>query len=106
MRGESTGFVSGYNVCQIRRYWERPLRFYGYVERLLAEDPAYRILSCRDPEGPPACFVFAPGGVLSERHGHVVPRVCLGDDQTEAEGVPSHGGCGDALLQRMPPYLT
>ena len=31
---------------------------------------------------------------------------CLGDGQTEAEGVPSQGGRGDALLQRMPPYLT
>ena len=29
-----------------------------------------------------------------------------GDGQTEAEGVPSQGGRGDALLRRMPPYLT
>ena len=27
----------------------------------------------------------------------------LGDGQTEAEGVPSQGGRGDALLRRMPP---
>ena len=30
----------------------------------------------------------------------------LGDGQTEAEGVPSKDGRGDALLRRMPPYLT
>ena len=32
--------------------------------------------------------------------------VCLGDGQKEAEGVPSQGGRGDALLRRKPPYLT
>ena len=32
--------------------------------------------------------------------------VCLGDGQTEAEGVPWQGGRGDALLLRMPPYRT
>ena len=33
---------------------------------------------------------------------------CLGDGQTEAEGVSSQVGRGDALLWRMPPisYLT
>ena len=31
---------------------------------------------------------------------------CLGDGQTEAEGVLSQDGRGDALLRRMPPYLT
>ena len=46
------------------------------------------------------------GGVLSEWYGHVGPGVCLGDGQTEAEGVPSQGECGDALLRRMTPYLT
>ena len=40
---------------------------------------------------------------LSEEYG---PGVCLGDGQTKAEGVPSQGGRGDALLRRMPPYLT
>ena len=34
------------------------------------------------------------------------PGVCLGYGQTEAEGVPSQGGRGDALLRRMPPDLT
>ena len=29
---------------------------------------------------------------------------CLGDGQTEAEGVPSQGGRGDALLRRMLPH--
>ena len=45
-------------------------------------------------------------GAISEVYGHDGPGVCLGDDQTEAEGVPSQGGRGDALLRRMPPYLT
>ena len=39
-----------------------------------------------------------PGGVLCENCGHGVPGVCLSDGQTEAEGVPSQGGLGDALL--------
>ena len=51
-------------------------------------------------------FMVASGGVLSEGYGHGGPGVCLGDGQTEAEGVPSQGGRDDALLRRMPPYLT
>ena len=47
-----------------------------------------------------------PDGGLSEGYGHGGPGVCLGDSQTEAEGVPSQGGHGDALLRRMLPYLT
>ena len=57
-------------------------------------------------EGAPTRFLVASGGVLSEGYGHGVPGVCLGDGQTEAEGVPSQGGRGDARLQRTPPYLT
>ena len=30
------------------------------------------------------------------------PDLCVGDGQTEAEGVPSQRGRGDALLRRMP----
>ena len=37
-------------------------------------------------EGPPACFVVASGGGLSEGYGHGRPGVCLGDGQTEDEG--------------------
>ena len=48
----------------------------------------------------------ASGGVLSEVYGNGGPGVCLDDGQTETEGVPSQGGRGDALLRRMPPYLT
>ena len=44
-----------------------------------------------------------PDGVLSEGYGHGGPGVCLDGGQTEAEGVPSQGGRGDALLWRMPP---
>ena len=42
--------------------------------------------------------MIASGGALSEGYGHGGPGVCLGDGQTEAEEVPSHGGRGDALL--------
>ena len=35
-------------TCIVR---ERQLRLYGHVVRLPAEDPAHRILSCRDPRG-------------------------------------------------------
>ena len=51
-------------------------------------------------------FVFASVVVLSEGYRHDGPGVCLGDGQTEDEGVPSQGGRGDALLRRMPPYMT
>ena len=51
-------------------------------------------------------FTVASGGVLSEGYGYDGPGVCLGDGQTEDEGVPSQGGRGDALLRRMSPYLT
>ena len=51
-------------------------------------------------------FMVASGGVPPEGYGHGEPSVCLGDGQTEAEVVPSQGGRGDALLRRMPPYLT
>ena len=43
-------------------------------------------------------FMVATGGVLSE-NGHGGPGVRLGDGKTEAEGVPSQGGRGDALLR-------
>ena len=33
-------------------------------------------------------FTVASGGVLSEGYGYDGPGVCLGDGQTEAEGVP------------------
>ena len=46
-------------------------------------------------------------GVLSEGYGHGRPGVCLGDSQTETEGVPSQGGRGDALPRNVPtPDLT
>ena len=49
--------------------------------------------------------MVASGGVLSKGCGPGGPGVCLGDGQTEAEGVPSKGGRGDALFRRMSPYL-
>ena len=51
-------------------------------------------------------FMFASGGGLSEGYGHDGSGVGLGNSQTEDEGVLSQGGRGDALLRRMPPYLT
>ena len=57
-------------------------------------------------EGAPTGFIVASGGGLSEGYGHGGSGVCLGDGQTEDEVVPSQGGRGDALLRRMPPYLT
>ena len=45
-----------------------------------------------------------PDGDLSGRYGHDGPGVCLGDGQTENEGVPSQNGRGDALP--VLPYLT
>ena len=90
--------------CIVR---ERQLHLYGHVARLLAEDPTDFFLSRSEgldhAEWASTHFMVAPGGVLSEGYG---PRVCLGDGQTKAEGVPSRGGRGDALLHRMPPYLT
>ena len=50
--------------------------------------------------------MVASGEVLSEGYGHGGLGVCRGDGQTEAEGVSSQGGRGDALLRRMPAYMT
>ena len=58
------------------------------------------------PRGAPTRFTVASGGVPSTEYGYGGPGVCLGDGQTEAEGVPAQGGRGDALLRRMHPYLT
>ena len=83
------------------------------MARLPVEDPAHRILSLLSrsegldyAEGAPTGFIVASGGVLSEGYGHDGPGVCPGNGQTETEGVPPQGGRGDALLRRMPLYLT
>ena len=49
-------------------------------------------------DGASTRFIVASDGV--EGYGHDGPGVCLGDGKTEAEGVPSQGGRGDALLRR------
>ena len=54
---------------------------------------------CRGGGRPHACWLRQVG------YGHGGPGVYLSDGQTEAEGLPSQGGCGDALLRRMPPFL-
>ena len=58
------------------------------------------------PRGASIRFMVASGEVLSEGYGHGCPDICLGVGQTETEGVSSQGGRGDALLRRLPPYLT
>ena len=92
-------------TCIVR---ERQLRIFEHVARLPAEDPAHRILFCPDPSGctmPRGLLQVsgASGGVLSGGFEHGGPGVYLDDGQTEAEGVPSQVGRGDALLRRMPP---
>ena len=83
---------------------------HGHVVRLPAEDLANRILSCRDPRdwGTPRGRPHASWLRQVEHggYGHGGRGVCLGDGQTEDEGVPSQDGRGDALLRRMSPYLT
>ena len=53
-------------------------------------------------EGAAKGFRVASSGGLFEGYGYDGPGVCLGDGQTEAEGVPSRGGRGDALLRYVP----
>ena len=53
-----------------------------------------------------SAWAMAIDGVLSEGYGHEGPGVCVGDGQTETEGVPSQGGRGDALLRRTLSHLT
>ena len=50
--------------------------------------------------------MVASGGVLSEGYGHGGPGVCLGDGQTEAEGVPSQGGRGDGVCPHDLPAMS
>ena len=56
-------------------------------------------------EGTSTRFMVASGGVLSQRCGDGGPGVCLGDGQTEAEGVPSQGGRGDGVCPHTRPDL-
>ena len=80
--------------------WHDPLRRIPPIGFFLVE---IRVAGpCR---GASTDFTVASGGVLSEGYGHSGPGVCLGNGQTEAEGVPSHGGRGDALPRRMTPHL-
>ena len=55
------------------------------------------------PTGRPQASGLRQVKVHLRGYGHGGPGVCLGDCQTEAEGVTSQGGRGDALLRRMPP---
>ena len=86
--------------------WERQLRLYAL--RRIPPIGLYPVsISGLDhAEVPFPCFMVASGGGLFEGYGHGGPGVCLGDGQTEAGGVPSQGGRGDALYRRMSPHLT
>ena len=95
-------------TCIVR---EGQLRLYGHVARLPAEDPpSDSFMSGSEGldhvERASTRFMVASDGGLSEGYVHGGPGVCLGDGQTEAEVLPSQDGRGDALLRRMPPYLT
>ena len=90
---------------------ERQIRLYGHVARLPAEDPAHRIIPCRDPRGwaiprghHGSCLRLVESYLKDT--GTAGLGVCLGDGQTEVEGVPSQLGPADSLLGRMPPYVN
>ena len=73
-------------TCIVR---ERQLRLCGLVARLLAEDPAHRILTCRNPsdwtmQSASKSFTIASGSALCEGYWQGGPGVCLGHGQTEA----------------------
>ena len=58
------------------------------------------------PRGRPQASWLRQVESLSEGYERGGPGVSLNDERTEAEGVPSQGGRGDALLRCMSPYLT
>ena len=86
----------------------RQMPVYGHVARFPAKDPPTRTILTESmgleyDESPAMCFVVASNGVLSKEYGCCGPGVCLGDDQTEAGGVPSESGGSETLLLLMPP---
>ena len=61
---------------------------------------------CENPTAPLwACGATPCGGSRPSESFLSVSGVCLGDDQTEPEGVPSQSGRGDAMFRCIPPYL-
>ena len=80
----------------------------GHVARLIPEDPAHRIISCRDPRGwtMPKGRPHASGLRQVESYLKDTGMAGLGDGQTEAEGLPSQGGratrCSDVCLHTGP----
>ena len=90
---------------------ERQLRLYGYVSRLAAEYPSHRILSFRDPRGrimprgrPHASWLRHVESSLMDTG--MAEWCLLGNGQTDVEGVPSQDRHREALLRRMPSFLT
>ena len=83
-------------ISSVKNSAERTLRsFLGWNESRSNSDISGLIGASTD-------FMLASDGVLSEGYGYDEPGVCLDDDQTEAERVPSQCGRGDALLK----YIT
>ena len=64
--------------------WRDSLRMISHIGFVLVE-----IRGTGPCRGASTGFMVASGGVLSEGYGHEGPGACLGDGQTEAEGVPS-----------------
>ena len=101
------GWAATSHLHIVRR---RQLRLYGHIVRLSTEDSpmGYMIVTFRVwtiPSGRPYASWSRQVEAWSQWYGHGETGVCLGDGQTEAEGVLSQGGRGDALLQRMPPPI-
>ena len=87
----------------------RHLRLYERVARLPPEDPPSHSSLPRSewPDHAKSAstgFMIASCGVLRNM-GITGLTFCLFDGQTEAEGVLSQGGTGDALLRHIPLYL-
>ena len=90
------------DICIVR---ERHKRLYGHVARLPAENSAHRIRFLRDLKGRMR-FCSLRRGDLSVGSERGRTGVCVDNGQTEAAGVLSQCGRVDALLRRMPLYLT
>jgi len=100
-----------YVRCIVRR--EHQLQLYGHMARFSDADPAYQILSAREPcewrsqradDMPYGCSRLID---ISRRWGRArLPGIFLGDGQMEALAVLVESGRSDTLLRHMLPDLT
>ena len=86
-----------------------PVRPFKNVARLLTEDPAHRILCCRDPRRwtiprgrPPASWLHQVEAYLMDMGTTGLASAWVMNERRPKE----KGGCGDAFLRRMLSYLT